>query len=153
MVIHFRYLLVAFAAMLAVSCRGLNDGANYKYSRTATAIARQSIYCPSYYPYYGYGYDESVRQQENELADKIKTWDNTQQIVPWEDLAASMHRQEMPESDLGCVYEDKKDCPGCHRKQIRIYYRQKTSSACDAQEGWVVLCLNCRKQVKFESTK
>jgi hypothetical protein len=140
---------MAFVLIVLIlsSCGGRSD--TVYDGRMATAIARRS----SFVPYYGYGYDKSVRDQEKELADRIKTWDNTQQIIPWEDLAASMLRHEMPANELGCVYSDKKKCPGCHTRQVRIYFRQKSNSICDPMEGWVVLCLECRKQVKFETIK
>lgn len=142
----FKPLALVFIAVVLSSCSGRSD-----IGRTGTLKAR--LY--SHYPLFCYfgGCGKSLRDREKVFANRIKTWDNTQQIIPWEELAASIQRHEIPAGYSGCVYKDLKLCPGCHTQQARIYYRQKANSICRPMEGWVVLCVECRKQVKFETIK
>lgn len=108
-------------------------------SRTGTAIARMT----SDVPYYEYGYTSNVRNQERKLAEQMKTWDSTYQLVPWDDLAASILRSDRPQSDFGCIYKEGHDCQGCHEPLMKVFY----------QDGWLTLCPNCRNQMKYKQVK
>ena len=113
-------------------------------SRTGTAIARMISDVPYYeVPYYEYGYTSNVRNQERELAEQMKTWDSTCQLVPWDDLAASILRGDRSQSDLGCIYREGHDCPGCREPLMKVFY----------QNGWLTLCPNCRNQMKYKQIK
>lgn len=124
-------------------------GGGLSNSRTGTAIAR----ILSFSPYFEYGYTKHVCEEECKLADNLKTWDDSFTVIPWDDVAASIYRRERPNKEFGCVYKDRNNCPGCHEQQVRIYYKQQSNNQYEGQEGWLVVCLNCRKQVKFEPTK
>lgn len=43
------------------------------------------------------------------MAEQMKTWDSTCQLVPWDDLAASILRGDRTQSDLGCIYKEGHD--------------------------------------------
>ena len=141
-----QFFAVLASALLLFSC---DARVGSESSRIDTARARRA----AFRPYFGYEMKLSERLKERELADQMKTWDSSHQLIPWEDLSASVQRGESPDHQYWCVYYDKKKCHGCHELRTRIYYRQKTEAGKEPMEGWVILCLNCRKQVNFESIK
>ena len=108
-------------------------------SRTRTAIDRMT----SDVPYYEYGYTSNVRNKERGLAEQMKTWDSTCQLVSWDDLAASILRGDRPQSDFGCIYKEGHDCRGCHVPLMKVFY----------QDGWLTMCPNCRNQMKYKQVK
>lgn len=142
--IKYLYITVILITVLTSSC-GRHD--SLYFPRMQTALSRLK----ADYPYYGYDYNADIRSKERELADIIKTWGTAPQIISWEELASSIYRGVRPDRNNGCVYRDKETCPGCHEKRVKVYYINHSNS--DPQEGWVILCLNCRKQVKFEPIK
>lgn len=107
--------------------------------RMSTAVSRMK----SDEPYYEYGYSRSTRERERYLAEQMKTWDSSYQLVPWEDLSATILRGDRPKSDYGCIYRDHKNCPGCYEPLMKIYYHN----------GWLTFCPNCRNQLKYKQEK
>lgn len=137
------YITILFIAILT-SC---GEKSAFYSPRMQTALSRLK----SDYPYHGYDYNAAIKSEERALADKMKTWSTSSQIISWEELAASIYRGDRPDRNYGCVYHDRRTCPGCHEKRVKVYYVSHSGS--NQQEGWVILCLNCRKQVKFDLIK
>ena len=122
-----------FAAMI------IEEFASDRGGRTRTAISRMT----SDTPYYEYGYSRSTQEREKALAEQMKTWDRSYQLVPWEDLSVTILRGERPKSDFGCIYKEHKNCPGCHEPLMKTYYHN----------GWLTFCPICRNQLKYKQEK
>lgn len=107
--------------------------------RTGTAIARMSDDTP----YYEYGHSRSTQEKERTLAEQMKTWDGSYQIISWEDLSASILRGDRPNREFGCIYKARKNCPGCRETLMKVHYNN----------GWMTFCPNCRNQLEYKQEK